>query len=125
VDGSGARELPGSSTEAISETPVSFSPDGRWLLIRRSSSGSCCPSFRPEAWLAIMPADGSGPARDVGPHLRELDAPVSAAFSPDGTRILTGAATDPMTVYSIDPTTGAFTTLDWTNTVPTWQRVAP
>jgi len=125
ADGSGVRQLPDSPTDATSETPVAFSPDGRWLLIRRSAPGGCCSSLRPEAWLAIIPADASGPARDIGPHLPEIDATVSAAFSPDGTRILTGAETDPPTVYSIDPTTGAFQTLDWTESVPTWQRVGP
>jgi dipeptidyl aminopeptidase/acylaminoacyl peptidase len=125
VDGSGVRELPGSPTEATSETPVAYSPDGRWLLIRRSAPGGCCPSFRPEAWLAIIPADGSGPARDIGPRLPEIDTTVNAAFSPDGTRILTGAQTDTPTVYSVDPITGNFQTLDWTETVPTWQRVGP
>jgi Tol biopolymer transport system component len=125
LDGAGIRELPGSPTEATSETPVAFSPDGKWLLIRRAAPGGCCPSFRTEAWLAIIPADGSGPARDIGPHLPEIDATVDAAFSPDGTRILTGAETDTPTVYSIDPITGNAQTLDWTESVPSWQRVAP
>src|SRR5207249_11874016 len=82
-------------------------------------------SFRPEAWLAIIPADGSAPARDIGPHLPEVDATVDATFSPDGTRILTGAQTDTPMVYSVDPISGNFQTLDWTERVPTLQRVGP
>ena len=125
ADGSDLRELPGSPTAAYLETPVAFSPDGAWLLVRRAVIGDCCPQPPTEAWLAIMPADGSAPARDIGPHFLTVDAAVQPAFSPDGTQILVGVRTDTPSVYSVDPATGASERLDWTEDVPTWQRVAP
>ena len=71
-----------------------------------------------------MPADGSAPARDIGPRIPGGEnTGLSKAWSPDGTRVLmrTGNSTQ---VFSIDPVTGDSELLDWTTDLPDWQRTA-
>jgi hypothetical protein len=72
-----------------------------------------------------MPADGSAPARDVGPRVPGGEqANLAKIWSPDGTRII-ALADNMQRVFSIEPTTGAYERIDWTNGNLDWQRVAP
>jgi Tol biopolymer transport system component len=98
-----------------------YSPDGRSILVHRwtwTSNGGG------EGWLAVMPADGSSPARDVGPRIPGgEDTGLIKSWSPDGTRVLVRAENQ-RKVYSIDPVTGDYDVVDWTTELPDWQRVA-
>ena len=69
----------------------------------------------------MLPADGSAPAHEVGPAVRDQD--VDRAGSPDGTRIL--ARIGESAVISIDPVSGSYEETGWSATVlPDWQRRA-
>ena len=103
----------------VMESWPTWSPDGSLVAIERWQ-------WKGLAWLAILPADGTGPGRDI-----EFTTPFQPAmgwtvtWSPDGTRILAFYDTSTAAV-SIDVASGAYEELDWALTErPTWQRVAP
>ena len=123
-DGSNDRELPGPPPDPqgrpVHENWPQYSPDGRWILVHRWHLNNV-PD--PQGWLAVMPADGSAPARDIGPKIPGgNDTGLIKLWSPDGSTILMRTQ-NTTTAYSIDPFTGQTATLDWTSELPDWQRV--
>jgi len=120
ADGTGDVELPGSTDMTVSENFPLFSPDGRWILINRWRSGT--DNTPQQAWLAVMPSDGSAPARDVGPKFPAAnEIQLAKAWSPDGTRVQVYQAEGPGAL-SIDPQTGKVEELPWTTDLPDLQR---
>ena len=118
VDGSNQRLLPEPLDQ---ETPYSqawpiYSPDGNWILME---SWVGTPGGPATNQLAIAPADGSAPARGIGPKIANQS--LVKAWSPDGTTILM-AARDIGEIYQVDPVTGASTKLPWAAELPDWQR---
>jgi Tol biopolymer transport system component len=103
----------------VMESWPSWSPDGSLIAIERWR-------FAGDSWLAILPADGSGPGLDI-----MLTTPFEPAkgwaytWSPDGTRLL--AFYDAETkAASIDVATGAYQEVEWPLTErPAWQRLTP
>ncbi len=114
------RAMPAPGDVKVHEAWPQFSPDGQSILVHRwtwSWEGN-------EGWLAVLPADGSAPARDVGPRIAGGEQTgLIETWSPDGTRILmrTGNTTQ---AFSIDPVTGTSELLDWTTELPDWQRAS-
>jgi Tol biopolymer transport system component len=97
-----------------------FSPDGRWILVHRWRFNGL---YAGEGWLAVLPADGSAQARDIGPRIPGgEDTGLVMAWSPDGTRVLM-ATQNTRETFSIDPVTGDYERLPWTEELPDWQRV--
>ncbi len=118
-DGTGDVEVPGPAAPGINEGWPSYSPDGKMILAQRFT-------FGPDVgWLAILPADGSARGRDIGPHSPSgPGSNMQQGWSPDGTRILLRFDVDHF--YSIDPSTGIVTTVEWPlDILPDWQRMAP
>lgn len=120
-DGSGDVALPAPDDLDINEAWPAFSPDGRSVLVHRwtwnAENGT-----QGEGWLAVMPADGSAPAHDIGPKVKGgQDTGMVKLWSPDGTRVLVRAE-NRRAVYSIDPVTGLYEPIDWTTDLPDWQR---
>jgi Tol biopolymer transport system component len=104
----------------IQENWPIFSPDGRSILVHRWTWNT--ESAKGEGWLAVMPADGSAPARDIGPTISGgEDTGLTKAWSPDGTQVLLRAE-NTQQVYAIDPETGGFDPIYWTAELPEWQR---
>lgn len=122
ADGTGDRALPGPDDPNIQEAWPTWSPDGRWLIVQRwrwRDSGD-----KGDGWMAIMPGDGSEPARDIGPRLTEGDGTnVVKAWSPDGTKVLMELETGE--VYLVDPFADTWERLPGTSLLPDWQRTAP
>jgi Tol biopolymer transport system component len=124
ADGTNDRATTGPSDVQIQEAWPIFSPDGRWIVVMHwvFASDSQVETY---GWLAVMPADGSAPARDIGPMIPGGEqANLAKIWSPDGTRIV-ALADNMQQVFSIDPTSGAHERLEWTNGNLDWQRVAP
>jgi Tol biopolymer transport system component len=120
-DGSADRPLPAPDGSALNEAWPVFSPDGRSILVHRWTWKG---TPNPEGWIAVMPADGSAPAHDVGPRIAGgEDTGLAKIWSPDGTRILM-SSDNTRQVFSIDPVSGADVPLDWTQVLPDWQRTA-
>jgi hypothetical protein len=99
------------------EGEMAPSPDGRWVVLWRSS-----PTGTGE--LVRYPADGSGPGVVIGPYI-----PGTALWhwAPDSTRLLVNPndQADGGQVM-VDPDTGTWETAPWTdNSEPDWQRLAP
>lgn len=116
--------LPGPSDPRVQEAWPVYSPDGKWILVHRWTFKGDAAIQPPEGWLAIMPADGSAVAHDVGPRIPGgEDTGLVKTWSPDGTRILMSAG-NTRQVFAIDPVSGRFEELPWTNDLPDWQRVA-
>jgi Tol biopolymer transport system component len=117
-DGSAGVALPAPASDAVQESWPQFSPDGRSILVHRwtwADAGN-------EGWLAVVPADGSAPARDIGPRIPGGEhTGLSKGWSPDGTRVLMRTQNSTQ-VFSIDPVTGDADLLDWTTDLPDWQR---
>jgi Tol biopolymer transport system component len=121
-DGANDRAVVPPDEPQVQEAWPLYSPDGRWILVHRwtwkSSNGG-------EGWLAVLPADGSAQARDIGPRIPGgEDTGLIKTWSPDGTRVLMSTRNTKQ-VFSIDPVTGAVETLPWTTELPDWQRRAP
>jgi len=124
-DGTSAKAVPGPSDPYVQEGWPAYSPDGKWILVHRWVFTKDSLLAKPEGWLAVMPADGSAPARDIGPRVPGgEDTALSKLWSPDGSRVLV-RADNTHQVFSIDPVTGAYDELAWTTELPDWQRIAP
>jgi WD40-like Beta Propeller Repeat len=114
--------VPGPGDPTVQQAWPAFSPDGRWILLsnwvfKRDSRTA-------EGWLGIMPADGSTPARDIGPRFAGgEDTGLPKAWSPDGTRVLV-LVENTRQVFSIDPTTGDADQLLGATALPDWQRIS-
>jgi Tol biopolymer transport system component len=122
ADGTGDVALPPPADHVVQEAWPLFSPDGRWILVHRWTwTSSPDGGF---GWLAVMPADGSAPARDIGPRIPGGEhTGLIKTWSPDGSRVLMRSENEEK-VYSIDPVTGATEALPWATDLPDWQRVA-
>jgi len=120
VDADGANDvsLPPPPDPTVHEAWPVYSPDGTSILLHDwtwSWEGN-------QGWLSVMPADGSAPARTIGPTLPGGEATgLVKGWSPDGTRVLMRTE-NTTTAYSIDPIDGTFEILPWTNDLPDWQR---
>jgi Tol biopolymer transport system component len=117
-DGTGNRPLPAPLETNFSQAWPSFAPDGTSILLdtwETKADGSVVHR------LAIAPADGSAPARFIGPVID--DANLLKAWSPDGTRILR-CACEKKELYSVDPLSGDTEKLAWSGDLPGWQRLA-
>lgn len=117
------RALPAPDDEQINEAWPLYSPDGRSILVHRWTWTA---GPQPEGWLAVMPADGTAVARDIGPRVPGGEnTGLIKVWSPDGSRILSRAE-NTGEVVSIDPKTSEFEPLDWSALeLPGWQRRAP
>lgn len=123
ADGTDGRAVAGPSQVSVQEAWPVYSPDGRWIVVHRWVFKGDSPTA--EGWLAVMPSDGSAPARDIGPRIPGgEDTGLSKVWSPDGTRVLMRADNTKQT-FSIDPVSGSYEMLVWTSELPDWQRVAP
>lgn len=121
-DGSNDRSIPGPPDPIVQENQPLYSPDGRWILVHRWHLVGDVPE--PQGWLAVMAADGSAPARDIGPRIAGgNETGLTKIWSPDGTRVLVRSA-NTQQVFSIDPVSGTFEELPWTTELPDWQRIA-
>lgn len=123
ADGTGDRALPGPADSRVNQAWPAFSPDGSQLLVQRfifPTDGK-----RDGAgWLAVMPADGSAPGRDIGLPNRDTDNPdVVKDWAPDGRSILEFIA-ETQEAYVVDVATNAVTRLTWADDLPVWQRRA-
>ena len=123
ADGSNDRALPGPSDPTVHENWPDFSPDGTSILVQRFKSRDGV--FGGEGWIAVMPADGTQPAHDVGAHFTDdtEDTSIQKGWSPDGTRLLIVVGSK-QEVYSVDPSTGSSELLAWAKELPDWQRIA-
>jgi WD40-like Beta Propeller Repeat len=120
ADGTDDVAIPGPAQDTIHEAWPAYSPDGRWILVHRwtwkGQGGGA-------GWLAVLPADGSAPARNIGPRVPGgEDTGLVKVWSPDGTRVLLRAQ-NTRQVFSIDPATNRVEQLPWSDDLPDWQRV--
>lgn len=124
VDGSNDRALVGPADPRVEENWPVYSPDGNWLAVVHWQFTNGIPGTKQS--LAIMPSDGSEPAREIGPRFDDTtrDAAVRKIWSPDGTRILMSGSGATDQVYSVDPVSGSYELLPWTSTLPDWQRAS-
>lgn len=114
-DGSDDVRLPGPPAQ-VNQAWTTLSPDGKTILAQRFT-------FDPaEGWLVLLPADGSGPGREVGKHHVNGDT-MRQMWSPDGKQILLYFGKSDF--VSIDPVTGVETKVDWqVEDLPDWRRAA-
>lgn len=118
ADGSDDDPLPGPDDIRVQEAWPLLSPDGRTILVHRWTWGS-----DGEGWLAVMPADGSAIATDIGPRIAGGESTgLIKTWSPAGDRVLMRTE-NTQEVFSIDPASGEYERLDWNAaTLPDWQR---
>ena len=122
-DGTLAHLPPAPTDLAVQEGWPQWSPDGDSILVHRWTWAAAGPAAA--GWVAVMPAAGSGPARDIGPKIAGGEkTDITKLWSPDGTRVIL-RADNTNQVWSIDPATGFTQQLTWTTGLPDWQRVAP
>ena len=120
-DGTGDVTLPGPSDPLVHEAWPVWSPDGRWIAVEHFVFGE--PG---EDWLAMLPSDGSAPARDLlkrGPA--SPGGGIVKNWSPDGTRVIAynkGSGK----MWSIDPLAGRAEEITWAaGDLPDMRRMAP
>jgi Tol biopolymer transport system component len=117
-DGTNDRAVPGPTDPTVQENWPLYSPDGQWIVVNRWSF------YSGAGGVAILPADGSQAGRPIGPQ--DVGGDLGKTWSPDGTRLLMVVQdVNPDKVFSIDPVTGTYELLDWTYSIPDWQRRAP
>ena len=111
--------LPTSFDSPYSQAWSVFSPDGKLIAmeswVTNTTNGSAVNQ------IAIAPADGSAPARWIGPSLPGRT--LVKTWAPDGTTLLMHV-NDADDVYAIDPISGDYELLPWKSDFPDWQRVA-
>jgi Tol biopolymer transport system component len=120
ADGTGDVALPGAVDPALHEAWPIWSPDGKSIAIERFV-------FDPDgqARIAIVPADGSAGARDIGPTTHGEDAGVVKVWTPDGTRVISYVRATGET-FVIDPVTSQFVKAGWAAaSEPDIRRLAP
>jgi Tol biopolymer transport system component len=110
--------LPSTVQPLYSQAWSVYSPDGTWIAME---SWWSLPGGRQVNQIALVPSDGSGPARPIGPVI--TGSSLLKSWSPDGTKVLM-CAVDLSEIYAIDPLTGASERLPWSD-CPNWQRLAP
>jgi Tol biopolymer transport system component len=114
--------VPGPTDPRVQEGWPAYSPDGQWILVHRWTF--TFESETPEGWVAVMPADLSAQARDIGPRIAGgEETGGTKLWSPDGSRVLWRAG-NTEEVFSVDPVSGAHETLTWATDLPGWQRLA-
>jgi Tol biopolymer transport system component len=124
TDGTNDRALPSVDDPDIHEGWPVFSPDGTQLLIQRFTFASTGDSSDASSSIAVLPADGSAVARDIGVRIDNTkESGMVKAWSPDGTQVLQRVDGTGKT-YVVDPVTGAATELTWAQDMPDWQRRA-
>jgi TolB protein len=120
ADGTGDIALPGAVDPTVHEAWPLWSPDGKSIAIERfvlASDG--------QARIAIVPADGSAGARDIGPTTHGEDAGVVKVWTPDGSRVISYVRATGET-FAIDPVTNQFVKAAWTAaSEPDFRRLAP
>jgi Tol biopolymer transport system component len=122
ADGTNDRAVPGPADPTVQETWPLFSPDGQSILVSRWTIAGDV--YGADGWLALMPADGSQAAHDIGLRFTdEQDTAIEKTWAPDGSRIVMRVGSK-QEVYSIDPATGQSSPLAWTTELPDWQRRA-
>jgi hypothetical protein len=113
--------------------PISFSPDGRWLLMAQTIRETpCCPADG-VGQLVLVPVDDLESARPIGPTIGvrhvEGDPTLSGAFSPDSKFVfeLQGTANGQgQTLWTIPIDGSPGFSEPWPGSdLPTIQRVAP
>lgn len=115
ADGTNDRSIPGPADPFVHENWPVFSPDGKWIVAQRWKFESS------DGGLVLIAADGSQPAREIGPQA--VGGDLSKAWAPDGSRILM-MNNQTMEIYLIDPVSGGAERLEWAEDMPDWQRVA-
>jgi TolB protein len=120
-DGTGDVALPAPEDPAINEAWPIWSPDGRWIAVEHFTFGE--PG---DDWAALLPSDGSAPARDLLPRRRASpDGGIVKTWSPDGTRVF-ARSNGFGTMFSIDPVTGVIEDIPWRALdLPDIRRLAP
>jgi WD40-like Beta Propeller Repeat len=107
-DGTGQVTLPGPADRLIHEAWPVWSPDGRSIAVEHFTFGD--PG---DDWLAVLPSDGSAPARDLLPRApANPDGGLVKSWSPDGTRVIAynkGSGK----LWSIDPVSGQVEEVPW------------
>ncbi len=85
ADGSNDHELPGPQDVRVNEAWPVFSPDGTKLLVQHFVFPTDQDTRDGAGWIAVLPADGSAPARDIGARNDDTSNPdLWKAWSPDG-----------------------------------------
>ena len=123
ADGSRPRLLPSLADLKVQEGWPLWSPGGDSILVHRWTWIGDGPAAA--GWVAVTPAVGSSPARDIGPTIPGGEKTgITKLWSPDGTRVIL-RADNMREVWSIDPVSGSSEPLQWTSDLPDWQRVSP
>jgi hypothetical protein len=113
-------------SDGTNEFPYAFSPDGSKLLLERHGTD---PSYEVNGVLGyrlvVVPVDGAGPVVPIGPPFPSGTGGAHAAFSPDGTQVLSNYNADHSTwLLEADGSDGD--QVDWASDGDfTWQRLAP
>ncbi|HEY3163878.1 MAG TPA: hypothetical protein VGJ71_05925 [Candidatus Limnocylindrales bacterium] len=121
ADGTGDVALPGPSQPLVHEAWPTWSPDGRWITVEHFVFGD--PG---EDWVAILPSDGSAPARDLLPRGPDNGGGgIVKTWTPDGSRVVVYDRGSRQTIL-IDPATGNVEKAGWTAaSEPDYVRLAP
>lgn len=121
ADGTADAALPGPSDPLTHEAWPVWSPDGRSIAVEHFVFGS--PG---KDWVALLPSDGSAPARDLlPPQPASPDGGIVKAWLPDGTRLI-ARANGFNRMYSIDPVGDAVEEIHWSAAdLPDSRRLAP
>jgi Tol biopolymer transport system component len=120
ADGTGDIALPGPADPGLHEAWPLWSPDGKSIVVARFVFAA-----EGQGRLAILPADGSARARDIGPTTRGGDSSVVKTWAPDGTRVISYVKATGET-FLIDPLTGKYEKATWNAAAePDYRRLAP
>jgi Tol biopolymer transport system component len=124
ADGTNDHALPGPADPRTNEAWPIFSPDGTQLLVQHFRFPTGSDTKDGMGAIAVMPADGSAPAREIGHRLEATNKPDTGKdWSPDGRYVLQ-IVDQNLETYLVDPVTGSAKQLTWPDDMPSWQRVA-